>query len=112
MPRTPPATWPFAAGLVMYLVACGGRPLAEDRRDGPEAQAGTVRVESVVTYDGPLPEPIPVIEAGMVRPLVEVEPKGKGLKEAVVWLEGVPRPARPGDETPTGPVVMDQQNYF
>jgi plastocyanin len=72
----------------------------------------TVRVEGIVTYDGRLPDPIPVIEAGTVRHLVEVDPMTKGLKDVVVWLEGVREPAgahqKPTDEL----VVMDQQNYF
>lgn len=95
----------------MLVVACGGRAWSADERGGPEAKTGTVGVEGVITYDGPLPEPVPVPEAGTVRRLMEVEPKTKGLKDAVVWLEGVPRPARSGDEARTEPVVMDQQNY-
>jgi plastocyanin len=46
-----------------------------------------------------------------VRHLVEVDRTTKGLKDAVVWLEGVQEPAGSrrggGDE----PVVMDQENY-
>ena len=94
------------------MAAWVGPARAGDTKAGPVPPAGTVRVEGVVSYDGPLPEPVPVPEAGTVRHLVEVEPKAKGLKEAVVWLEGVPRPARSGDEAPEEPVVMDQQNYF
>ncbi|MGB2609542.1 MAG: hypothetical protein WBC80_11245, partial [Isosphaeraceae bacterium] len=40
----------------------------------------TVRVEGIVTYTGPLPDPIPITEAGTVRRLIEIEPKTKGLK--------------------------------
>ena len=70
-----------------------------------------VRVEGVVTYDGRLPEPIPVAEAGASRQLIEIDPKTKGLKDAVVWLEGVLEPVAHrniADE----PVVMDQKNFF
>jgi hypothetical protein len=42
-----------------------------------------VRVEGIVTYTGPLPDPIPITEAGTVRKLIEIEPKTKGLKDAV-----------------------------
>ena len=112
MPRTRRAMRLPSAGIAILVAACVGPAWAGDPKAGPVPPAGTVRVEGVVSYDGPLPEPIPVAEAGTVRHLVEVEPKAKGLKEAVVWLEGVPRPARSGDEAPEEPVVMDQQNYF
>jgi hypothetical protein len=69
------------------------------------------RIEGVVTYDGRLPEPVPVSEAGTTRQLIEVDPETKGLRDAVVWLEGVPEPR--GDQEVTRiPVVMDQQNFF
>jgi plastocyanin len=112
MPRIRRARRLPSAGIAILVAACVGPARAGDPKAGPVPPAGTVRVEGVVSYDGPLPEPIPVAEAGTVRHLVEVEPKAKGLKEAVVWLEGVPRPARSGDEAPEEPVVMDQQNYF
>ena len=112
MPRTRRAMRLPSAGIAILVAACVGTAWAGAPKVGPVPPAGTARVEGVVSYDGPLPEPIPVAEAGTVRHLVEVEPKAKGLKEAVVWLEGVPRPARSGDEAPEEPVVMDQQNYF
>jgi plastocyanin len=112
MPRIRRAMRLPSAGIAILVAACVGTVRAGDPKAGPVPPAGTVRVEGVVTYDGPLPEPIPVHEAGTVRHLVEVEPKARGLKEAVVWLEGVPRPVRSGDEVPVEPVVMDQQNYF
>src|SRR6478609_7341068 len=71
-----------------------------------------VRVEGIVTNDGRLPEPIHVAEAGTSRQLIEVDPKTKGLKEAVVWLEGVPEPAAAHQKVADEPVVMDQQNFF
>ena len=59
---------------------------------GGGASLETVKIEGMVTYDGRLPDPIPVSEAGTSRQLIEVDPKTKGLKDAVVWLEGVPEP--------------------
>ena len=61
------------------------------------ASQDTVPVEGVVIYDGRLPVPVPVSEAGTSRQRIEVDPKTKGLKDAVVWLEGVPAPAKPGN---------------
>jgi plastocyanin len=71
-----------------------------------------VQVAGTITYDGPLPDPIPIAEAGTVRQLVEVDPKTRGLKDAVVWLEGVHEPAGAHQKLTDEPVVMDQQNYF
>ena len=71
----------------------------------------TVRVEGVVTYDGRLPEPILVAEAGSSRSLMEVDPKTIGLKDAVVWLEGV-RESIAHRKVADEPVVMDQKNFF
>ena len=71
----------------MLAAACGARARAGDEGDGPKAGAGTVRVEGLITYDGPLPDPIPVPEAGTMRHLVVVDPKTRGLKDAVVWLD-------------------------
>ena len=67
---------------VALLVA----PLVAGRSDGAEPKG--VRVEGVVTYTGPLPRPIPVIEAQAQRHLVERDAKTNGLKQAVVWVEG------------------------
>ena len=78
---------------------------------GGGASLETVRIEGVVTYDGRLPDPIPVSEAGTSRQLIEVDPKTKGLKDAVVWLEGVPEPVA-HQQVADEPVVMDQQNFF
>lgn len=112
MPGIRRASGALAAGLAALVAACVGPARADETKAGPAPPAGTAVVEGVVTYDGPLPEPVTVTEAGTVRHLVEVEPKSGGLKEAVVWLEGVPRPARSGVEAREEPVVMDQQNYF
>jgi plastocyanin len=90
--------------LVAMSLAVGERA-----RSAPPGQP--VRVQGVVTYDGRLPKPIPVSEAATSRQLIEVHPKTNGLKDAVVWLEGVPEPpAHQNYADP--PVVMDQQNFF
>src|SRR5262245_10295091 len=68
-----------------------------------------VALEGVVTYTGPLPKPIDVIEAMARRQLVEVDTRTKGLKDAVVWLEGAKAPT---EKEPRGKALMDQQNYF
>jgi plastocyanin len=79
---------------------------------GQPLAGGLVRVVGTITYDGPIPDPIPIPEAGTVRHLVEVDSKTKGLKDAVIWLERVQAPAVAGRQAPTEPAVMDQQNYF
>jgi plastocyanin len=112
MPRTRKAGRVLSAGLAIFVAACGGDAWADEERDGLKSEPGTVPIEGLVTYDGPLPESIPVSEAGTVRHLVEVDPKTKGLKDAVAWFEGVPEPDQPGDESREQPIVMDQQNYF
>ena len=70
-----------------------------------------VRVEGIVTYTGPLPDPIPITEAGTVRQLIEIEPKTKGLKDAVVWLDGTPAAGKPATLSKANPVQMDQRDY-
>lgn len=67
-------------------------------------------VEGVVTYSGPLLEPIRSFEAGTVRHPIEVDLESKGLKDVVVWLEGAPSPE--ADDADAGEdLVMDQVNY-
>jgi plastocyanin len=68
-----------------------------------------VSVTGRITYTGPIPRPVPVVEANAVRPLIEVDRRTKGLRDAVVWLEGVQ--ANPGP-VPKAAAFMDQQNYF
>jgi plastocyanin len=81
-------------------------------KDNATSASEPVRVEGIVTYDGRLPEPIHVAEAGTFRELIEVDPKTKGLKDAVVWLEGVTEPVGSHQEVADKPVVMDQQSFF
>ena len=73
--------------------------------------AGRVHVVGIVTYDGPLPDPIPIPEAGTVRHLIEVDAGTRGLKDAVVWLEGVPASEVAKREVPEESVVVDQRDY-
>jgi plastocyanin len=88
--------------MLVLLAACA---LVRGRTE----PAAPVAVEGVVTYDGPVPKPVEVVEANTVRQLVEVDGKTKGLKDAVVWLEGVPAPK--GRKPPLA-VTMDQVNFF
>src|SRR6516225_7781491 len=81
-----------------------------DEKAGSRPEGRTVPVEGLVTYDGPLPDPIPVAEAATARHPVEVDPRTKGLKEAVVWLDGAP--ARPEPSARRQPVQVDQRNFF
>jgi plastocyanin len=106
--------WWTLTGLIVALDLAWAAPSMATGADDPSAgrTPDAVAIEGMVTYDGPVPTPILVSEAGTVRHLVEVEPETKRLKDAVVWLEGVPEPDRPGDEAQEEAVVMDQQNYF
>ncbi len=70
-----------------------------------------VRVQGIVTNTGALPDPIPITEAGTVRQLIEIEPKTKGLKDAVVWLDGTPAADKPAALSKAKPVQMDQRDY-
>jgi plastocyanin len=64
-----------------------------------------------VTYDGPIPDAVPVPEAGRERELIEVDAGTKGLKDAVVWLETPPAGGKL-PLPPKEPAVMDQQGFF
>jgi plastocyanin len=79
---------------------------AEDR---PKEAPKLIAVEGTVTYSGPLPKPVTVPEAGTERPLVEVHPKTRGLKDAIAHLEGVKAPGRGGEQKAA---VVDQRNFF
>ena len=71
-----------------------------------------VQIEGLVTYDGSIPSPIPIAEAATERNLIEVDSLTKGLKDAVVWLEGLDKPLSSDVQTLDEVVVMDQQNFF
>ncbi len=98
-------------GLLLGWAMTGGA--ARWTREAMARPAGVdlVRVVGIVTYDGPLPNPIPIPEAGTERHLIEVEARTKGLKDAVIWLEGIPAPQTVVEDVPEEPVVVDQRNY-
>jgi len=96
------ATWTVLVSLSLLL---GARLRSASPRE-------PVRLEGIVTYDGRQSDPIPVSEAGTSRQLIEVDTETKGLKDAVVWLDGVREPAAAHPEVADEPVVMDQQNFF
>ena len=43
--------------------------------------------------------------------VIEIEPKTKGLKDAVVWLDGTPAAGNPATLSKANPVQMDQRDY-
>ena len=111
MPVVQWSRWSSSNLLVVLLTMLVTLIPADDGGADSTPSDETVRVEGVVTYDGRLPEPIPVAEAGTSRQPMEVDPKTKGLNDAVVWLEGVPEPAS-HQEFAGKPILMDQQNFF
>lgn len=91
---------------LLAALACG---LAAGSDDEPHDQR--VDLGGIVTYSGPLLDPISISEAGTMRHPIERDARTNGLKSAVVWLEG-PRLGRDvGDSAKLEPAVMDQQNY-
>jgi plastocyanin len=100
-----PVRFDRGALVALTLLLAG---IAWGRADGPDQVAPAV-VEGVVSYDGPVPKPVPVVEANAVRHLVELDAKTKGLKEAVVWIEGAKAPQ---GRKPPAAARMDQSNYF
>src|SRR5438309_2233724 len=110
MTKRPP--WnPRATFLAVCLGVTASHPSrADEAQSATTDSPGAVPIEGVVTYDGPLPRPIPVAEAATVRPLVEVDPTTRGLKDAVVWLDGTP--VGPGPAARKPPVAVDQRNFF
>src|SRR5688500_18728435 len=75
----------------------------------PTAHAADGVVEGTVTYTGPAPKGVFVPDANAERPPVEVHPRTRGLKDAAVWLEGVPAPKARAERKAA---KMDQVNYF
>ena len=71
-------------------------------------------VEGRVTYTGPIPDAIPIPEALTVRHLIERDAETKGLRDAVVWLDGPSVANTQSRSIPKDPkpVQMDQQNFF
>jgi len=70
-------------------------------------EPGGVTVEGIIVYTGPLPKPVPVPEAQCERHLIERDAKTNGLRDAVVWIEGMKAPAR----KPPRKAVMDQRAF-
>jgi plastocyanin len=105
---------PRLVGVAAWIIACSalaGLRQSALGQPGESRPTDGVRVEGMVTYRGPLPEPIPLPEAGTVRHLIEVEPKTKGLKDAVVWLEGVFPPAKPAQPVKSTVIQVDQRDF-
>ncbi len=90
--------------LVLLLLAL---ILSHARAESPRP----VPIEGTVTYTGPLPRGIPVIEAGTVRELIEVDPRTKGLKNALIWLEGARATEEEKKQKPPL-ATMDQSGFF
>lgn len=70
--------------------------------------ADLVVVEGTVAYTGPIPKPVHVPDANAERQLVEVQPKTHGLKDAVVWLDGM----KADKALHKKAAVMDQRGFF
>jgi len=111
-PWTASAAVRLAAILATAIALDGGAVAA----GGPGASAppiatDAIEVQGTITYRGPRPAAIAVPDAGRERTLVEVNPRNHGLKDAVVWLEGVPADAK-GPIRARSPAVMDQEDFF
>lgn len=72
---------------------------------------GFADVEGIVTYSGPLLDPVPISEAGTVRQPIVRDAESNGLKDAVVWVEGGPSGRTREEVEKLAPATMDQQNY-
>jgi plastocyanin len=99
----------FWSGLLTFVVAIGCHLSRSAAEDGPPPADSMCVVEGIVTYDGPVPAPIPVAEAASVRYPIEVDPKTRGLKETTVWLDGALARRKP--EAGAQPLQMDQRNF-
>jgi plastocyanin len=96
--------------MIVWSALAAAAPLA---LSGPRAAGSPdpIRVEGVVTYTGPLPDPIPITEAGTERRPIEVDPETRGLKDAVVLLEGIPPPTGAVRRAKPDPARMDQRDF-
>jgi plastocyanin len=92
--------------VACFVAAVGAVALAMGQSS---AQAKKAVVEGIVTFTGPIPKPVLVEEAKSFRPLMVVHPKTKGLKDAVVWLEGGKGPF---PKTKNKAVKVDQRDFF
>lgn len=97
----------LVVAVSLLFVFSGGRSIGSGS-DQQSPSAG--ELGGVVTYHGPIPQPIPVPEAQSVRQILEVDRATKGLRDAVVYLEGVPFPEALASDR-LEPAVMDQESY-
>jgi plastocyanin len=107
----PPAAAPGDRGQSPGTAAAAApaSPLAPTPPSAPTA-AGAIRGR--VVYRGPLPETtrMQIPEAGDIEAhTIIVDPPTRGLKNAVVWVEGLP--ATPPPAAPASPTVIDQRNW-
>ena len=99
---------PLTSALLAGLLALP--PGTDDDTGTPPPPPGLGVLSGQVTYDGP---PLPLVlnsEAGTRRQPVDVDPDSNGLREAAVWLDGVPDD-RPGVEDEQQPVLVDQIQF-
>ncbi|RUL85933.1 carboxypeptidase regulatory-like domain-containing protein [Tautonia sociabilis] len=100
--------WATPILLAFALTAALGS--SPDDLPGEEANLlGEVR--GIVSYSGPLLDPIPNFEAASRRDPIEVDPQTLGLKDAVAWLEGVPSREDDDREGAEEPIEVDQVNF-
>jgi len=100
----------IAFGVALSLIAQAGRE-AKGGDPGSEATVLPEELRGIVTYTGPLLKPIEVPEAGSKRDPIEVDRTTNGLRDAVVWIEGVAAAGRVVDAAERKPVVIDQINF-
>jgi plastocyanin len=96
----------WKTGMVCLLAGFGLTALSLGQSS---TQSKKAVVEGIVTYTGSIPKPVLVEEAKSFRQLIEVHPKTKGLKDAVVWLEGVKGPL---PKSKKKLVKVDQRDFF
>jgi plastocyanin len=77
-----------------------------------KAATPSASVAGKVIYEGPVPAPIPVVEAQTKREVIERDAKTNGLQDAVVWLEGPAIHRDPNLGRDLEPATMDQSGYF
>ncbi|QDV33936.1 carboxypeptidase regulatory-like domain-containing protein [Tautonia plasticadhaerens] len=99
----------MTSALLAWLLTL--TPASDDGTETTTPPPGLGVVSGRVTYDGPLLPPVLNSEAGTRRQPIEVDPDVKGLREAAVWLDGVPDDATAPLDEEQGPVVVDQIQF-